>query len=72
MSNIIHGLVKWFDGNRGFGFITPKDGSKEVFVHYSEIKNSGYQVLYEGQEVSYTPSQGLKGNTATNVVVLNG
>jgi cold shock protein len=64
-----NGTVKWFDTTKGFGFITPEDGSKDVFVHYSAIKNSGgYANLDEGQRVSFNVEQGAKGPTATNVV----
>lgn len=64
-----NGTVKWFDTTKGFGFITPEDGSKDVFVHYSAIKNSGdYANLDEGQRVSFNVEQGAKGPTATNVM----
>ena len=63
------GTVKWFDATKGFGFIAPEDGSKDVFVHYSAIKNSGgYANLDEGQRVSFNVEQGAKGPTAKNVV----
>lgn len=61
--------VKWFDTTKDFGFINPEDGSKDVFVHCSAIKNSGgYANLNEGQQVSFNIEQGAKGPTATNVV----
>lgn len=63
------GTVKWFDATKGFGFIAPEDGSKDVFVHYSAIQNSGgYANLDEGQRVSFNVEQGAKGLTAKNVV----
>lgn len=64
------GAVKWFDATKGFGFIAPEDGSKDVFVHYSAIKNGGgYATLDEGQRVSFNVEQGDKGPTAKNVVL---
>jgi len=63
------GTVKWFDTTKGFGFIAPEDGSKDVFVHYSAIKNSGgYANLDEGQRVSFNVEQGAKGPAAKDVV----
>lgn len=61
------GTVKWFDASKGFGFITPEDGSKDVFVHHSAIKTQGYANLNEGQRVSYDIQQGPKGPSAANV-----
>ena len=64
-----HGTVKWFDATKGFGFITPENGSKDVFVHYSAIRNSGgYASLNEGQRVSFYVEQNAKGPTAKDVV----
>ena len=62
------GTVKWFNDDKGFGFIAPSDGSKDVFVHHSAIQGSGFKSLAEGQAVSYNVEQGQKGPSATNVV----
>lgn len=64
------GTVKWFNGEKGYGFISPDDGSADVFVHYSEIQTSGYRSLDEGQKVSYTVTAGAKGPQATAVTPL--
>lgn len=62
------GIVKWFNAKKGFGFITPDDGSEDLFVHFSEIKMDGYATLEEGQKVQFEIGQGKKGPCATNVV----
>ncbi|MCE5291644.1 MAG: cold-shock protein [Nocardiaceae bacterium] len=61
------GTVKWFNGEKGFGFITPDDGGQDLFVHFSAIASSGYKSLDEGQRVSFEVGQGQKGPQAQNV-----
>ncbi len=61
------GTVKWFNEQKGFGFITPEDGGDDVFVHHSNIDADGYRTLDEGQRVEYEPGQGRKGPEATKV-----
>jgi CspA family cold shock protein len=63
------GNVKWFNESKGFGFITPSDGSKDVFVHFSAIASQGFRTLAEGQAVSYTVENGPKGPQAANVQI---
>lgn len=65
------GTVKWFNGDKGFGFITPEDGSADVFAHFSAINSSGFRSLNEGDQVSFETQQGPKGLQATNITVLN-
>lgn len=61
------GTVKWFNAEKGYGFITPDDGSKDLFVHFSEIQGSGYRSLDEGQKVEFEVGQGQKGPQAQQV-----
>ncbi|MEA3640907.1 MAG: cold-shock protein [Lamprobacter sp.] len=62
------GTVKWFSDEKGFGFIAPSDGSKDVFVHHSAVQGGGFKTLAEGQTVSYEVEQGPKGPSAAQVV----
>jgi CspA family cold shock protein len=64
---MITGTVKWFNESKGFGFITPEDGSKDVFVHFSAIAKEGFRTLAEGQQVTFDVEDGPKGPQATNV-----
>lgn len=61
------GKVKWFNESKGFGFITPDDGSKDCFVHYTAIQGSGFRTLVEGEEVEFDVTEGQKGPAAENV-----
>lgn len=63
----MRGTVKWFNESKGFGFITPEDGSKDCFVHYSAIQGKGFKTLVEGDKVEFTVTQGQKGPAAENV-----
>ena len=62
------GTVKWFNESKGFGFISPEDGGKDVFVHFSAIQADGFRTLAEGQAVSFDVEDGPKGPQASNVV----
>jgi CspA family cold shock protein len=66
-SHVATGTVKWFSPEKGFGFITPEDGSADVFVHFSAITGEGYRNLEENQKVEYDVTQGQKGPQAANV-----
>ncbi len=61
------GTVKWFSEEKGYGFITPDEGSEDLFVHYSGIVGNGYKSLEEGEKVTYEVTQGRKGMQAENV-----
>jgi CspA family cold shock protein len=61
------GTVKWFNAEKGYGFIAPEDGSQDVFAHYSAIQTSGYRTLEEGQRVEFDTAQGPKGLQAENI-----
>ncbi|BBA84732.1 cold shock protein [endosymbiont of Euscepes postfasciatus] len=66
----IKGQVKWFNESKGFGFITPSDGTKDVFVHFSSIQGSGFKTLSEGQDVEFEIQESQKGPSAINVTTL--
>lgn len=70
MSNSVTGTVKWFNNDKGFGFLSPSDGGKDVFVHFRSIKSDGFKSLVEGQQVQFTVEQGQKGPQAADVVPL--
>lgn len=61
------GTVKWFNDQKGYGFIAPEDGGQDLFIHHSNIVSEGYRTLTEGAKVEYEPGQGRKGPEATNV-----
>ncbi len=71
MSNREIGTVKWFNGSKGYGFIS-REGHDDVFVHYSAIETDGFKTLDEGQSVEFSVEQGPKGLQATNVVPAKG
>ena len=64
MSN---GTVKWFNDAKGFGFITPEDGGKDLFAHFSALQGNGFKSLRENQKVTYDVTTGPKGDQATNI-----
>jgi CspA family cold shock protein len=66
------GTVKWFNDDKGFGFITPESGSKDLFVHHSAIQGSGFKSLAEGDRVEFDAVQGQKGPAAENVAKISG
>ncbi|MDO8416457.1 MAG: cold-shock protein [Agitococcus sp.] len=61
------GIVKWFNGAKGFGFITPDDGAEDLFAHFSAINMDGFKVLKEGQRVQFDETTGPKGKQASNI-----
>lgn len=72
MADVLNGTVKWFNSEKGFGFIQQDNGGKDIFVHFRQINSSGYgrTSLDEGQKVTYTVGQGDKGPQAENVTAL--
>ena len=64
------GTVKWFNDAKGFGFITPEDGSKDLFVHFSEIQGGGFKSLSEGQRVQFVTKDGPRGLQASQIQIL--
>jgi len=64
---LARGTVKWFSEQKGYGFIQPDDGGKDLFVHFSNIVGEGYRSLQDGQAVQYEPAEGRKGPEATQV-----
>ncbi|MAS37280.1 MAG: cold-shock protein [Anaerolineaceae bacterium] len=70
MAERTRGTVKWFNGDKGYGFITVEDGP-DVFVHYSEIQGSGFRSLNEGERVEFEITEGKKGKQASSVVVVH-
>lgn len=67
MKQVDTGIVKWFNDKKGFGFITPDNGSEDLFVHHTEITSEGYRSLEDGQKVEYEVAEGKKGLQATKV-----
>ena len=70
MSTRTQGTVKWFNGEKGYGFITPESGA-DLFVHYSEIQGGGFRSLNEGDKVEFNITEGKKGKQASAVTVVN-
>lgn len=68
MSDMKQGTVKWFDNKKGYGFITPEEGERDMFVHMNEIQMEGYRTLRDGQSVQYEEGTSDKGPCATNVI----
>lgn len=65
------GTVKWFNADKGFGFIAPEDGSADVFAHFSAINSTGFRSLNEGDRVSFETQQGPKGLQAANITIIS-
>ncbi len=70
VQGMAQGTVKWFNAEKGFGFIAPEDGSQDVFVHYTEIQGSGFRTLEENQKVEFEIGEGAKGPQAQQVRAL--
>ena len=72
MADMINGTVKWFNTEKGYGFIQPEDGGKDVFVHFRQVNHTGFGrvELYEGQKVTFSIGEGQKGPQAENVTPL--
>ena len=68
MSKVKEGIVKWFNDSKGYGFLTPSNGGKDLFVHINEIKMEGFKTLKEGQEVNFEEGVSDKGPCAINVI----
>ena len=69
MTSRITGLVKWFNEDKGFGFISPLDGSKDIVVHFSALNGDNFKTLFEGQQVQFAIHLGAKGPAAANVLL---
>ena len=67
---MVKGTIKWFSDQKGYGFITPEGGKKDVFVHFSALQGEGFKTLAEGEQVSFDITEGTKGEQAANVVKL--
>jgi cold shock protein len=72
VSDMATGTVKWFNDQKGYGFITPDEGGKDVFVHHSSIAGDGFKSLAEGAKVEFEVAEGQKGPEAKNVVTVGG
>ena len=70
MAERIQGVVKWFSNEKGYGFVTPENGTSDVFVHYSAIQGNGYRSLQEKAKVEFEVVEGPKGKQASGVIVL--
>lgn len=69
MTSRIRGLVKWFKEDKGFGFISPLDGSKDISVHFTALNGDNFKTLFEGQKVEFSIHRGDKGPVAANVIL---
>ena len=67
---MVQGTIKWFSDQKGYGFITPEGGKKDVFVHFSALQGEGFKTLAEGEQVSFEITNGPKGEQATNLLKL--